>query len=162
MLTVDGPKLLEFNCRMGDPEAQAILAQMDFDLAEALEAVASGSLAKIRAARNHGASVCIVMASKGYPSNFETGRRIEGLSAAESLEGVRVFHAGTKREGDDYYTSSGRVLGVTASAESLDAAVYRAYEAVGKIWFEGAHFRNDIGRQGVAGIRAAGDRTAGG
>jgi len=102
------------------------------------------------------------MASKGYPSNFETGRRIEGLSAAESLEGVRVFHAGTKREGDDYYTSSGRVLGVTASAESLDAAVYRAYEAVGKIWFEGAHFRNDIGRQGVAGIRAAGDRTAGG
>ncbi|PYU11678.1 MAG: phosphoribosylamine--glycine ligase, partial [Acidobacteria bacterium] len=162
MLTVDGPKLLEFNCRMGDPEAQAILAQMDFDLAEALEAVASGSLAKIRAARNHGASVCIVMASKGYPSNFEAGRRIEGLPAAESLEGVRVFHAGTKREGDDYYTSSGRVLGVTASAESLDAAVYRAYEAVGKIWFEGAHFRNDIGRQGVAGIRAAGDRTAGG
>ncbi len=161
MLTVDGPKLLEFNCRMGDPEAQAILAQMDFDLADALEAVASGSLAKIRAARNHGASACIVMASRGYPGKFETGRRIVGLAASESLEGVRVFHAGTKREGDDYYTSSGRVLGVTASAESLDAAVHRAYEAVEKIWFEGAHFRNDIGRQGVAGIRTAGDRAAG-
>ncbi len=157
MLTAGGPKLLEFNCRMGDPEAQAIVTRMDFDLAEALEAVASGSLAKIKAGWNRGASVCIVMASKGYPGKFESGRRIEGLSAAESLEGVAVFHAGTRLEGDGYYTSSGRVLGVTGSAQSLDAAVHRAYEAVGRIWFEGAHFRKDIGAKGIAGTRAAGD-----
>jgi len=157
MLTADGPKVLEFNCRMGDPEAQPLAVRMDFDLAAALEAVAGGGIEKVRAAWTDGASVCVVMASAGYPGSSETGKRLEGLHAAQELADVVVFHAGTRREAENYYTSGGRVLGVTALGPSLEVAICRSYQAVSRIHFAGAHYRTDIGAQGVSKTRAAGD-----
>jgi phosphoribosylamine--glycine ligase len=157
MLTAGGPKMLEFNCRMGDPEAQPMVARMDFDLAEALVATAGGSLGKINSRWKQGASVCVVMASGGYPDDFETGKRVEGLAKASAVPGVVVFHAGTRQEGANYYTSGGRVLGVTAAASDLEAAIRTCYDAVGRIRFEGAHFRSDIAAAGLTKTRAAGD-----
>ena len=157
MLTAGGPKMLEFNCRMGDPEAQPMVARMDFDLAEALAATAGGSLGRINSRWKQGASVCVVMASGGYPGDFQTGKRVEGLAEASTVPGVVVFHAGTRREGANYYTSGGRVLGVTAAAPDLEAAIRNCYDAVGRIRFEGAHFRSDIAAAGLTKTRAAGD-----
>jgi len=148
MLTADGPMVLEYNCRLGDPETQAIMMRMDFDLAAALEAAASRKLDRFKPAWKPGASVCVVMASCGYPESFETGKRITGLAEAESMPGVGIFHAGTKRDGDSFVTSGGRVLGVTAAADSLPHAIHQAYEAEGKIHFEGAQWRTDIGAKG--------------
>jgi phosphoribosylamine--glycine ligase len=156
MLTATGPKVLEFNCRLGDPEGQAIVARMDFDLAEALTATVEGRLAAARIAWKPGASICVVMTSGGYPGNFETGQQIEGLREASAVPGVQVFHAGTKRVDDNYYTCSGRVLGVTASGPNLDAARRMAYEAVKKIQFPGAHYRSDIAVQSER-AKVAGD-----
>jgi len=136
MLTKDGPKVLEFNCRLGDPETQAILARIDFDLP--------------------GASACVVLASGGYPGKFENGKEIRGLEEAAKLADVKVLHAGTKRVGEKIVTNGGRVLGVTATGNSLDAALQKAYQAAGKIQFEGMHYRRDIGRHGWQ-SSAAGD-----
>ncbi len=144
MLTKSGPRVLEFNCRLGDPEAQAIAARMDFDLAEVLAEAAAGRLDPSKLRWKPGASVCIVLSSCGYPGKFETGKRIEGLASAEKIRAVNVFHAGTKRDADSIVTSGGRVLGVTAAAASLDAALAAAYEAAGKIHFDGMHYRTDI------------------
>jgi phosphoribosylamine--glycine ligase len=149
MLTADGTKVLEYNCRMGDPEAQPLMMRMDFDLAMALDAVASGKLQTFKPAWKPGASVCVVMASGGYPGSYETGKKIEGLDAAKALPDVAVFHAGTKRDGDSIVTSGGRVLGVTATAPTLEEAIRKAYGAVDKIHFEGAHYRTDIGAKGI-------------
>ena len=157
MLTQNGPKVLEFNCRMGDPEAQPMVVRMDFDLAEAFVALAAGSLHKIKAVWKEGASVCVVMASGGYPGDYETGKRIEGLADAQVLDKVVVFHAGTKRDSSNYYTSGGRVLGVTAWGPDLALAIRTCYEAAAKIRFDGAHYRKDIGAHGLTQIRAAGD-----
>ena len=157
MLTSGGPKMLEFNCRMGDPEAQPMVARMDFDLAKALGATGAGSLGRINAHWKRGASVCVVMASGGYPGDFQTGKRVEGLAEASAVPGVVVFHAGTRREGTNYYTSGGRVMGVTAAATDLEAAIRTCYDAVGRIRFEGAHFRSDIAAAGLTKTRAAGD-----
>ncbi len=156
MLTKSGPKVLEFNCRLGDPETQAIVARMDFDLAEVLAQVAAGKLDAAKLRWKPGASVCIVLASGGYPGKFEIGKKIEGLANAEKIRGAKVFHAGTKRDGDSIVTSGGRVLGVTAAAASLDAALAAAYEAAGKIHFEGMHYRKDIAGH-VNRVHAAGD-----
>ncbi|OLC86603.1 MAG: phosphoribosylamine--glycine ligase [Acidobacteria bacterium 13_1_40CM_4_61_5] len=145
MLTLSGPKVLEFNCRLGDPEAQAIAARMDFDLAEVLNDLAAGQLVPAKLRWKPGASVCVVLASGGYPGNFKSGKRIEGLTGAGQINGVKILHAGTKRQNDSLLTSGGRVLGVTASGPTLEAAVGAAYETVGKIHFEGMHFRKDIG-----------------
>jgi phosphoribosylamine---glycine ligase len=144
MLTSSGPKVLEFNCRLGDPETQAIVARMDFDLAEVLAAIAEGKLATQALKWHPGASVCVVMASGGYPGNYATGKEIHGLEKASAKPGVAVFHAGTKRERDVYYTSSGRVLGVTAVDDTLDAARRTAYDAVGSIQFADCQYRRDI------------------
>jgi len=144
ILTSNGPKVLEFNCRLGDPETQAIVARMDFDLAEVLSSAAEGKLATQALIWRPGASVCVVMASGGYPVNYETGREIHGLEKASAMAGVAVFHAGTKRGGDKYYTSSGRVLGVTAVGDTLDEARRTAYDAVGRIQFSDCHYRRDI------------------
>ena len=145
MLTPSGPKVLEFNCRLGDPETQPIVVRMDFDLAEALAAVAEGRLNQIKLAWKPGASICVVVASGGYPGKFDTGAEITGLDrAAATVPGAVVFHAGTKRDGNNYYTCSGRVLGVTATGPSLDSARAAAYEAASKIHFAGAHYRTDI------------------
>ena len=144
MLTPDGPKVLEFNCRLGDPETQAIVVRMNFDLGEVLAAVVHGELRTQTLNWHPGASVCVVMASGGYPGSHTTGKEIQGLERAAAIGGVTVFHAGTKREGSIYYTSSGRVLGVTAAGTSLEAARRRAYDAVGAIEFSDCHYRRDI------------------
>jgi phosphoribosylamine--glycine ligase len=145
MLTPSGPKVLEFNCRMGDPETQPIVARMNFDLAEALAAVAEGQLGRVKINWKPGASLCVVMASGGYPGKFETGCEITGLEEAAAVPGAVVFHAGTKKEDNKYYTCSGRVLGITAPGQSLEAARATAYQATSKIHFAGAHYRTDIG-----------------
>lgn len=149
MLTAQGPRVLEFNCRLGDPEAQAVIARMDFDLADALEAVTDTRLAQFQPRWKLGASVCIVMASGGYPGEFETGKPIDGLDAA-AKSGAVVFHAGTKREGQKFVTAGGRVLGVTAAAASLSEALRTAYDAAGSIRFHRAHFRTDIAKSHAA------------
>ena len=154
MLTRSGPMVLEYNCRLGDPETQPLMMRMDFDLALALKAAATRKLNTVRSAWKPGASVSVVMSSGGYPGPFETGKKIEGLEEAKAMPDVAVFHAGTRREGDSIVTSGGRVLGVTASGGSLEEAIRKAYAAVGKIHFEGAHFRTDIGAKGLTRERA--------
>jgi len=144
MLTAQGPKILEFNCRLGDPETQAIVARIDFDLAEVLDASCGGSLDKTNLKWIPGASVCVVMASGGYPGKYEAGKQIHGLEEAGEVPGVTVFHAGTERKGNDYYTCSGRVLGVSAAGSTLDSARQLAYQAAGRISFSGAQYRSDI------------------
>jgi phosphoribosylamine---glycine ligase len=155
MLTASGPKVLEFNCRLGDPETQAIAVRMDFDVAEVLADVAAGRLDASRLHWKTGASVCVVLASGGYPGKFEPGKKITGLGDAEQMSGVQVFHAGTSRQGDSFITSGGRVLGVTAHASSLDAAVALTYAAAARIHFEGMHYRKDIAAA-ASHLRAAG------
>jgi len=155
MLTASGPMVLEYNCRLGDPETQPIMMRMNFDLAVAFDAVASRKLDRVKPAWKPGASVCVVMASDGYPGSFETGKQITGLAEAAALPDVAVFHAGTKRDGDSVVTNGGRVLGVTASADSLPQAIHKAYEAVHKIHFDGAHCRTDIGAKGSLQTRVA-------
>ena len=157
MLTRNGPKVLEFNCRLGDPEAQAILVRADFDLAEVLHAAATEGLGGKALAWKEGASACVVMASAGYPGEIEAGKRIEGLAEASEVNDVVVFHAGTKREAATYYTSGGRVFGLTATGASLEQALTKCYEAAGKIRFEGAHYRKDIGAVAAGKRSAAGD-----
>ena len=144
MMTARGPMVLEFNCRLGDPETQPILMRMESDLVEAIEAAIEGRVGEGDFRWSGDASVCVVMASGGYPGTIEVGKRISGIEDADKLEGVKVFHAGTSRRDGEYYTAGGRVLGVTARAASLDGAVRRAYEAVEKIHFDGAHYRKDI------------------
>jgi phosphoribosylamine--glycine ligase len=144
MMTARGPMVLEFNCRFGDPETQPILMRLESDLIEALEASIEGRVSDGDFRWSRDASVCVVMASGGYPGTFDAGKRITGLEEASAVEGVKVFHAGSVKRGEGYYTSGGRVLGVTARAGDLEAAVKRAYTACGKIDFEGAHYRTDI------------------
>ncbi len=156
MLTKDGPKVLEFNCRLGDPETQAIVARMDFDLAEVLEDLAAKRFDASKLKWKSGASVCVVLASRGYPGKFVNGKRIDGLTATERINGVKVLHAGTKREGDAIVTQGGRVLGVTAAGPSLEAALKTAYLGAQQIHFEGMHFRKDIGAHANC-VQAAGD-----
>jgi phosphoribosylamine--glycine ligase len=156
MLTASGPKVLEFNCRLGDPETQAIVARMDFDLAQVLANLAADSLEPSTLKWKPGASACVVLASGGYPGKFLSGKKIEGLTDSERINGVQVFHAGTVREGDSILTSGGRVLGVTAAGATLERALTTGYEAAGKIRFEGMHYRKDIGAQ-AGRMNAAGD-----
>jgi phosphoribosylamine--glycine ligase len=144
MMTARGPMVLEFNCRFGDPETQPILMRLDSDLVEAIEASIEGRVSEGDFKWSPDTSVCVVMSSGGYPGTFEMGKRIDGLADAATVEGVKVFHAGTSKRDGVFYTSGGRVLGVTARAADLPTAVARAYEACGKISFEGAHYRKDI------------------
>lgn len=149
MLTAQGPSVLEFNCRMGDPEAQAIIYRMDFDLAEALANCAAGKLDVDAIRWKREPSVCVVMATPGYPATPKVGQEITGVQDAEAINEVKVFHAGTRREGAAYYASSGRVLGVTCGGATLSSAVKTCYEAVRRIKFDGAHFRTDIARRAL-------------
>src|SRR2546422_10959730 len=154
MMTARGPMVLEFNCRFGDPETQPMLMRLESDLVEALEASVEGRVSEGDFRWSPDASVCVVMASGGYPGTFEAGKRVMGLEHAMQIEGVKVFHAGTNKREGTYYTSGGRVLGVTARAADLQTAVKRVYEAASAIGFEGAHYRRDIGgrplKQGIA------------
>jgi phosphoribosylamine---glycine ligase len=145
MLTAKGPRVLEFNCRFGDPETQVLLPRLKSDLVELLEATIDGRLREARAEWDSHAAVCVVMASSGYPGKYEIGKRIVGLREADALQGVTVFHAGTRLSKNLVETAGGRVLGVTATAEGLPAAKRRAYDAVEKIEFDGRYYRRDIG-----------------
>ncbi len=144
MLTSAGPKVLEFNARFGDPETQVYLTRLENDLVELLEASIDGTLDRIQLKWSKCASVCVVMASGGYPGNYPKGKIIHGLDEADRLPNTKVFHAGTAMTDGDTVTNGGRVLGVTAWAEDLAAARAAAYDAVAKIRFDGAHFRRDI------------------
>jgi phosphoribosylamine--glycine ligase len=152
MLSSRGPMVIEFNSRLGDPEAQVLLPLLRFDLAEAMTRALDGHLEGWQPEGPAGAAVCVVLASEGYPGRTEVGRRIGGLADAESDPDVLVFHAGTRREGDGWLTAGGRVLGVTGLGETLEEARERAYERVQGIHFEGAVWRSDIARGAVVGV----------
>ncbi|QQS48281.1 MAG: phosphoribosylamine--glycine ligase [Acidobacteriota bacterium] len=148
MLTSDGPKVLEYNVRFGDPETQAILRRLESDFSDLAFSIARGDLAGTRPVWSMDSSTCVVLASQGYPGPYQTGKVISGLTEAGSLPGVVVFHAGTKRAADgQVITSGGRVLGVTAKARDLTEATRLAYQAVEKISFDGMQLRGDIGRK---------------
>ncbi len=149
MLTASGPKVLEFNVRMGDPEAQVILPRLESDFARLCEKLAASELSGYQARWAANAAVCVVLASGGYPGPYQSGKVISGLGRAEEDRRVVVFHAGTKSDGLSCMTSGGRVLGVTATAADLHEAVKAAYEAVGKIRFEGMRYRRDIAARGL-------------
>jgi len=144
MLTARGPQVLEFNCRFGDPETQPILMRMESDLLDALEASIERRVSDGDFKWSDDASVCVVIASGGYPNSFEQGKHISGLREADQIPGVKVFHAGTARNGEGFVTAGGRVLGVTSRAHDMGAALKLAYQAAEKIHFDGAHYRRDI------------------
>ena len=148
MMTADGPKVLEFNVRMGDPETQPLMHRLDSDLVPVLAALAHGELAGHQLTWKSGPSVCVVLASEGYPGSYPTGRLISGIERAEAA-GATVFHAGTRQGPHGLETAGGRVLGVTASGGDLASAIDRAYAAAAKIEFQGMHYRRDIGRKGL-------------
>ncbi len=144
MLAAEGPRVLEFNVRLGDPEAQVVLPRLDCDLVEVFEKLAARDLSGCRVPVSPQATVCVVLASAGYPGSYRTGLEISGLELAAEVGGAVVFHSGTRSEDGRLVTSGGRVLAVTARAGSLEAAVMRAYEAVNRVHFEGVHYRKDI------------------
>src|SRR5258708_1551893 len=150
MLTKDGPKILEFNARFGDPEAQVYLPRLENDLLEVLSASVDGTLDKIELKWKSAASVCVVMASAGYPGGYAKGKVISGLREAGKLPNVKVFFAGTRQDGGKKITNGGRVLGVTAWTEDLHRAQSAAYAAVDQIKFEGAQFRRDIAAKALS------------
>jgi len=150
MIGPDGPRVVEFNCRFGDPECQAILPRLDEDILPVFEAVASGRGLPASLRWRREASVCVVLASPGYPGTPRAGLPIEGVEAAAALPGVHVFHAGTARRDGALLTAGGRVLGVQTLGGDIRAAIERAYDAVGRIRFEGMQFRHDIGRRALA------------
>ncbi len=150
MMTARGPEVLEFNARFGDPETQAILMRLDSDLVEALEACVEGRLSETEFRWKPGASACVIASSGGYPESFQTGHEIIGLTDALAVDGVQIFHSGTARVGGQLRTSGGRVLGFTAAGDSLQEALARAYQAIGKVHFEGMYFRKDIGYRAMS------------
>jgi len=147
MLTEDGPRVLEYNCRFGDPETQPQMLRLESDLVEImLSAIGEEILhAEVRWSRRP--SACVVLASGGYPRKYEKGKVITGLSEAEAIPGVVLFHAGTAAADGKYFTNGGRVLGVCASEKTLEETMTKIYAAVGKIYFEAMHFRRDIGAE---------------
>ena len=150
IITTDGARVLEFNCRFGDPETQALLPRMKSDLLPLLGATIDGTIDKCAIEWDARAAVTVVLASAGYPGKYETGKTISGLDDAAKLEDVRIFHAGTKRDAGEIKTAGGRVLAVTALGSTLEAARARAYEAVSRIHFENCHYRRDIALSAVA------------
>ena len=146
MLTADGPRVLEYNVRFGDPETQSILVRLNTDLASIFMAIAGRRLSDLPVAWSTDASACVVLASRGYPAKAETGATISGLEGAAEHEQVSIFHAATSRGNGDWFTNGGRVLGVTATGENLNSALERCYGAVAEIHWEGMQYRRDIGR----------------
>lgn len=149
MLTAEGPKVLEYNVRMGDPETQPIVMRLRSDMVELLMALGEGRLAAHEPHWSPNPSVCVVLASEGYPGKPAVGKVISGIAGAETHGGVKVFHAGTKFQDFQLLSTGGRVLGVTATAEDLPSAIACAYTAVSKVNFAGMHYRRDIGAKGL-------------
>ena len=150
MLTEDGPKVIEYNCRFGDPETQVVLPLLKTDLLTIFQAVMEGKLSEQKVEFLDKAACCVILASGGYPKNYYTGLPISGIGEAEQMEDVSVYHAGTKMEDGKLLTAGGRVLGVTALANELPGAMKKAYEAAGKIHFDNMHYRRDIGRRALS------------
>ena len=146
MLTLNGPKVIEYNCRFGDPETQVVLPRLKSDLLEIMMAVRNECLSDVDIEWSDEAAACVVMASGGYPEKYEKGIEMTGPNENGQIEGATVYHAGTKKENRKFYTNGGRVLGVTATDTTLEGALKKAYDAVSKIHFEGAHYRTDIGK----------------
>jgi phosphoribosylamine---glycine ligase len=144
MMTATGPMVLEFNCRFGDPETQPILMRLESDLVSAMEAAIEGRVSDAEFKWSPQPAVCVVLASDGYPGSFTAGKKIVGLGKASQRPGVKVFHAGTSYQDGTYYSTGGRVLGVTARAETLGEAVENAYATISGIGFEGMNYRKDI------------------
>jgi len=151
MITDEGPRVLEFNCRFGDPETQALLPRMKSDLLPLLDATIDGKIDNYTIEWNERVAVTVILASGGYPEKYETGKEISGLTDAGKVEGVEVFHAGTKQANGRVVTSGGRVLAVTALGSTIAAARERAYEAVSRIHFDGCHYRRDIALSATSG-----------
>ncbi|MFC1541146.1 phosphoribosylamine--glycine ligase [Candidatus Latescibacterota bacterium] len=149
IITEKGPKVIEYNCRFGDPETQAVLPLLDGDLAEIMLACVNENLSKTYVRSSNSFALCLVVASGGYPDSYEKGKKISGINEADSIEGVKVFHAGTKFEIEDILSNGGRVLGVTGWGADFAEARKRAYEAAGKIHFEGSFYRKDIGNKAL-------------
>ena len=151
LMIKDGePKTLEFNCRLGDPETQPIFMRMGGDLIPVMEACIEGALAGKDLSWDPRTAVCVVMASQGYPGSYEKGKRIHGLEEVEAMEGVVVFHAGTRVENEEYLTAGGRGLGVTGLGKGIQEAMETTYRAVAQITWDGVHFRKDIGKKALA------------
>jgi phosphoribosylamine--glycine ligase len=153
ILTEEGPKVLEFNARFGDPECQVLMPRLGCDLVPVLVAAAEGRLDRVKLDWKRDAAACVVMASGGYPDQYEVGKPIEGLKEAAARPGVVIFHSGTKDAAGRTVTAGGRVLGIVGTGSDLAQALERAYEAVERIRFDGMHFRRDIGREALAVLR---------
>ncbi|NMB34531.1 MAG: phosphoribosylamine--glycine ligase [Clostridium sp.] len=147
ILTEDGPKVLEYNARFGDPETQVVLPRLKTDILEIFNAIIDQRLAEIEIEWDDNACVCVIMASGGYPGEYGTGYKIDGIAEVERDVNTVVFHAGTRLENGEYYTAGGRVLGVTSLENNLESAAQKAYEGVFKINFDGMHYRKDIGKK---------------
>jgi phosphoribosylamine--glycine ligase len=147
MVTKNGPKVLEYNARFGDPESQVVLPRLKSDVVEIFNAIIDEKLEKVNIEWNEKAAVCVIMASGGYPQKYKTGYEIRGIKDAEKDKRITVFHSSTKYMDGKFYTAGGRVLGVTAVDDTLDLAIKNAYEAVGKINFQDVHYRTDIGKK---------------
>lgn len=152
MITPKGPKVIEYNCRFGDPETQVVLPMLDGDLVEIFEGIYNHTLADVKISWKEGACACVVMASGGYPEKYDKGIEIYGLDEKGQVEGCEVFHAGTKLSEGKFFTNGGRVLGVTATGLSLRGAINSAYEGVSKITWDKVHYRKDIGQKALAAI----------
>ncbi len=152
MITPKGPKVIEYNCRFGDPETQVVLPRLKTDIVDIFEAINNETLSDLDIEWDERACTCVIMASGGYPKSYPKGIEIKGLSDGQ-LDGVTVYHAGTKLDGDKLVTSGGRVLGVTALGDTLEAALEKSYAGVKSISFDGAHFRNDIGKRALDALK---------
>jgi len=148
MLTEQGPKVLEYNCRFGDPETQPQMLRMESDLVDVLLASVEGNILEKEIQWSHQPAACVVIASGGYPIKYEKGKKIEGMEEAAKFPGVFIFHAGTEFKDGEYYTSGGRVLGVCASEKTLEETMDKVYKAISRIYFEAMHWRRDIGAGG--------------
>ena len=148
MLTEQGPKVLEYNCRFGDPETQPQMIRMESDLVDVLLASVEGNILEKEIQWSHQPAACVVIASGGYPIKYEKGKKIEGMEEAAKFPGVFIFHAGTEFKDGEYYTSGGRVLGVCASEKTLEETMDKVYKAISRIYFEAMHWRRDIGAGG--------------
>lgn len=152
MITPKGPKVIEYNCRFGDPETQVVLPRLKTDIVDIFEAINNETLSDLDIEWDERACTCVIMASGGYPKSYPKGIEIKGLTDGQ-LDGVTVYHAGTKLDGDKLVTSGGRVLGVTALGDTLENALEKSYEGVKAISFDGAHYRNDIGNRALAALK---------
>ena len=152
MITPKGPKVIEYNCRFGDPETQVVLPRLKTDIVDIFEAINNETLSDLDIEWDERACTCVIMASGGYPKSYPKGKEIKGLTDGQ-LDGVTVYHAGTKLDGDKLVTSGGRVLGVTALGDTLEAALEKSYAGVKSISFDGAHFRNDIGKRALDALK---------